>query len=84
MNSVHHRHSIHVCLTQFFNIYGLSLRLENAVFRSKFPVHGKSRKLSAIGGGGSGNGNRNDASDAENNKKITVQHSKDMKKCACR
>lgn len=66
------------------NIHGLSLRLENAVFKSKFPVHGKSRKLSAFGGSGSGNGNANDALDAENNKKITVQHHNDMKKCACR
>lgn len=60
----------------FFRIFGISL--ENAVFKSKFPVHGKSRKLSTIGG------NDNIAIDAENNKKVTIQHCKDMKKCACR
>lgn len=60
----------------FFRIFEISL--ENAVFKSKFPVHGKSRKLSTIGG------NDNIAIDAENNKKVTIQHCKDMKKCACR
>ncbi|XP_055298665.1 ras-related protein Rab-27A [Sitodiplosis mosellana] len=50
-------------------------RLENAVFRAKLPAHGKSRKLSAIG-----NGSANANSEAKN---ITIQHAKDMKKCAC-
>lgn len=49
--------------------------MENTVFRSKLPTHGKSRKLSAIG-----NGSNNSY---ENGKTITVQHAKDMKKCAC-
>ncbi|XP_031627899.1 ras-related protein Rab-27A [Contarinia nasturtii] len=52
-------------------------RLENAVFRTKLPTHGNSRKLSAIT-----NGPNNSNANADG-KNITIQHAKDMKKCAC-
>lgn len=62
-------------------MFMLISRLESAVFRSKLPTHGKSRKLSAIG-----NNNQQQqhlATVNNDTKNIDSQQTEDVKKCAC-